>query len=104
MKLLTKANEAAIPALYSQEKNKDPKAVVKFFTPWSNWTWYVLEGKQENGDWLFFGYVVGQDKELGYFTLSELQSVTGPFGLKIERDMYFSPKLLSEIKTYHKDN
>ena len=86
MKLMTKEVESRIPALYSQEKNTNPTVQAKFFTPWSNWTWYVLEGKKENGDWLFFGYVVGQDKELGYFTLNELATVRGPAGLKIERD------------------
>jgi len=35
--------------------------------------------------------------ELGYVSLQELESVTLPFGLKIERDMYFTPdKTLSE--------
>jgi Protein of unknown function (DUF2958) len=104
MKMMTKAVEARIPALYSQEKNPDPTIQVKFFTPWTNWTWYATEGqKQEDGDWLFFGYVVGQEKELGYFTLSELMSVRGPFGLKIERDMHFDPTPLSKIKAYHGD-
>jgi hypothetical protein len=105
MKLMTKAVEARIPALYSQEKNPNPTAQAKFFTPWSNWTWYVLEGeKQEDGDWLFFGYVVGQEKELGYFTLNELASVRGRFNLKIERDMYFNPTPLADIKKLHGDN
>jgi hypothetical protein len=99
MKMMTMAIEAKIPALYSQEKNPNPTAQLKFFTPWSNWTWYVLEGeKQKDGDWLFFGYVVGQEKELGYFRLSELTSVHGPMGLNIERDLYFQPTLLEEIK------
>jgi hypothetical protein len=29
------------------------------------------------------------ESELGYFSLSELESVRGPFGLPIERDVYF---------------
>jgi hypothetical protein len=71
----------------------------KFFTPWSNWTWYVIEF---DGEDLFFGYVVGHDKELGYFRHSELQSIQGPFGLRIERDMYFEPEVLSRVKQFHK--
>lgn len=105
MKMMTKAIEAKIPALYSQEKNPDPIAQAKFFTPWSNWTWYVLEGqKQEDGDWLFFGFVVGHEKELGYFSLNELKSVHGPGifrSLSIERDMWFKPTPLSQIKKIH---
>lgn len=80
--------------LYSQEKNPNPAILVKFFCPWNQWTWYVTEGDlQENGDWLFFGLVEGFEKELGYFLLSELESVKGPGGLKIERDMHFEGNL-----------
>jgi hypothetical protein len=104
MLMMTKEIERRLPALYSQEKVTDPTIQAKYFTPWTKWTWYVLEAeKQENGDFLFFGYVVGDEKELGYFTLSELTSVRGPFGLKIERDLHFRPTPLSEIKKYHKD-
>jgi hypothetical protein len=102
MKLITKAIERTLPKRYSQENNPNPNAVVKFFTPWSNWTWYVLEGeKQEDGDYLFFGYVVGHDSELGYFSLNELMSVRGPVGLKIERDLWFKPTPLNDIKAQH---
>jgi hypothetical protein len=80
--------------LYSQEKNENPKIIVKFFCPWNQWTWYVTEGdEQEDGDWLFFGMVHGEEKELGYFVLSELESITGPGGLKIERDLHFEGNL-----------
>jgi len=90
MKLLTKEIEKKLPKLYSQEHEKNPAIIVKFFCPWNQWTWFSCEGeKQKNGDWLFFGMVHGDDHELGYFLLSELEGVTGPFGLKIERDKYF---------------
>ena len=95
MKLMTKAIEAAMPAMRSTEKLSEDKTniAVKFFTPDAGATWYVLEGeKLEDGDWEFFGFVnLGdpQMAELGYFRLSELESVRGPFGLKIERDRLF---------------
>jgi len=90
MKLLTKEIENKLPKLYSQEHEENPVIIIKFFTPWSNWTWFAYEGeKQKNGDWLFFGMVHGDEHEIGYFSLNELESVTGPFGLKIERDKYF---------------
>ena len=44
MKLLTKQIIDDLPPLYSQENVDDPMVVVKFFCPWSNWTWYVVEG------------------------------------------------------------
>lgn len=50
-------------------------------------------------DYLFFGLVHGFEKEWGYFSLKELESVTGPHGLKIERDLYFEPTKIKDIKT-----
>jgi hypothetical protein len=32
-----------------------------------------------------------------YFLLSELESVRGPFGLPIERDLYFWPQYFKEL-------
>jgi len=104
MQLLTQAIRAQIPALYSQEKNDDPACWIKFFTPDSNWTWYVIEGdaiEEAPEDFRFFGYVVGFDSELGYFTLAELEKARGPLGLAIERDRYFQPAPLSTIKAQH---
>ena len=43
----------------------------------------------DGDDWTFFGLVNLYGEELGYFTLSELQSVKLPFGLSIERDKHF---------------
>jgi len=68
---------------------------VKYFTPDSHRTWYVLEF---DGKDTFFGYVDGDYAELGYFSLSELESIKGPLGLKVERDLYWEPKPLSEVK------
>lgn len=95
MKLLTKEILEKLPKPYTQEeKGLDAVAIVKFFTPDSNWTWYATEF---DGDDLFFGLVDGFEKEIGYFRLSELQSVKGALGLPIERDMYFKPKTLREL-------
>jgi hypothetical protein len=41
--------------------------------------------------------VEGQEKELGYVSLSELEDVRGPMGLPIERDLHWRPKTLEEI-------
>jgi hypothetical protein len=48
-------------------------------------------------DVIFFGLVDGFEKELGYFSLSELSSVRGKSGLKIERDRYFTPTKLADL-------
>ena len=90
---------ASLPPLYSTEDVKDPPVKVKFFVPWNNWTWYVTEGEEvEDDDVRFFGLVDGHERELGYFMLSDLMSVTGPGGLTIERDLSFREQPLSKFK------
>ncbi|MGK0469107.1 DUF2958 domain-containing protein, partial [Clostridium sp.] len=46
--------------------------------------------------------VQGLESELGYFSLEELESVHGPLGLAIERDMSFKPTSFSTIKNNEK--
>lgn len=93
--LLTAAIRRRLPRLYSTENIDDPTVQARFFTPWSNWTWYAIEF---DGEDLFFGLVDGLETELGYFSLSELEAVTGPGGIKIERDRHYNPAKLSTIK------
>ena len=88
-----------IPALYSTEEIKDPLCRIKLFTPDSNWTWYLIE--MDDANELCFGYVVGHEKELGYFTMSELKKLRGTLNLSVERDLGFTPMLLSEVKALH---
>jgi hypothetical protein len=76
MRLLPEELRHRIPPLYATEQETDPMVWVKFFTPWTNWTWYVTE---YDGDNTFFGWVEGQDNEFGYFSLSELESIKGPW-------------------------
>lgn len=103
MKLLTKEIINQLPALYATESIPldEKKVICKFFTPTSNWTWYVCEGSQEGDDFIFFGLVQGFEVEWGNFSLNELQSVKGPLGLGIERDKFFKPCLVSELKAKH---
>jgi DUF2958 family protein len=96
--LLTADLRAQLPRLYAQEKVEDPIVYAKFFTPDSNWTWFVTEGEPDDDDFRFFGYVIGFEREWGYFVLSELETARGPLGLAIERDLYFTPKPFSEVK------
>ena len=96
MELLPKELAEKVPALYAQESlGEDAVAYVKFFDPCSQWTWYATEF---DGEDTFFGMVVGHEVELGYFSLSELQGCRNSLGLPIERDLYFKPKTLRELK------
>src|ERR1035438_3746491 len=97
MELLPEELRQRLPKLYAQEKVPDVVAHAKYFTPDSNWTWFVTEGEEDGDDFRFFGYVIGFEEEWGYFVLSELESVRGPLGLAIERDLYFRPAPFSEV-------
>lgn len=95
VKLITKEIERKLEKtpLYSTERvpTNEKTCIVKFFTPDSNWTWYVVEGERiEGGDWKFYGLVDGFEPEWGYFLLSELQSVRGALRLPVERDRFYS--------------
>lgn len=89
--------KAQIPKLYSQDGNKDAVVYMKLFCPWNQWTWFITEGEEQSGDYIMFGYVIGQEREWGYISMNELKTVTGPGGLKIERDIHFSPKPKSQV-------
>ena len=74
MKLLTKELLKQLPPLYSQENEKDPLVICKFFYPDFSWTWYAIEF---DGNDLFLGCVAGFECELGYFSLAELKANSG---------------------------
>jgi len=83
MKLLTKSieKELAKYPLYSQQsKGEDAEVICKFFSPVGAFTWYVLEGEKQINDYLFFGIVINNqlEREYGYFSLSELESIRLP--------------------------
>jgi len=67
----------------------DFKPVVKLFTPDAQCTWLLTELDPDDG--LAFGLCdLGMgEPELGYVSLTELQSVRGKLGLPVERDLHF---------------
>lgn len=87
-----------IPDLYETEEIPDPICHVKLFTPDSNWTWYITELSRQDHN-LCFGYVIGLESELGYFSLAELEELQTSLGLAVERDESFKPIPLSQIKS-----
>ena len=101
MKLMTKSieKELAKRPFGSTDGKSDVKAVVKYFGG-SAATWLVLEGEKEGNDWCFYGAVTldGYYWEYGYFMLSELEGLRfPPFGLGVERDLYFNRSISDEI-------
>ena len=96
MKLLTKELLKKLPPIgHSIETKEEPQAIVKWFTPDSNWTWYVAEYDPENG--MCWGLVDGFEKEFGFFTIDEIQKLKGPLKLPIERDMWFEKCNLNSL-------
>ena len=91
MQLLTKEILNKIPG--KSEDSLEARVYVKFFHPLLRWTWYASEYDPDSE--LFFGWVKsGIDPsfdELGYWSLSELQSVP-----MIERDLHWNNKVTLE--------
>ncbi|MCQ2103321.1 MAG: DUF2958 domain-containing protein [Fibrobacter sp.] len=88
MQLLTEEIEkkAKMFPLYSQDGKKgDAIVIARYFTPWSNYVWYVLEIEDETA----FGYIVGPEPEFGYFNIIDLQNMkqeVSVFGKPVEMD------------------
>jgi len=93
--LIPEEIKKTIPALYATEEQIDPTIYIKLFL--DGWTWYITEISMD-GD-ICFGYVVSPyGKELGYFSLVELLELKSSLGIGVERDLYFTPITLSEVK------
>ena len=95
MELIPKELKNTIPHLYETEEQKDPIVFVKLFM--DGWTWLITELSIDED--ICFGYVISPfGKELGYFSLDELKSLRGRLGIWVERDFYFKPTPLSQLK------
>ena len=98
MQLMTKELEKRFAKVGSQENEIDPVIIAKFFNPQGSGTWYATE--YDPKDKIFFGYVSifgDWNDEWGSFSLAELESYVGPFGLGIERDLYWTEKKASSV-------
>jgi hypothetical protein len=84
-----------MPALGTEVK----MATVKLFNPTGAGTWYISE--YDPTDRLAFGVSdLGMGcAELGYISMAELVEFRGRLGLPIERDLHFTPRLLSELQS-----
>lgn len=96
MNLVTKEIRDRTPLIDETATSSDPLLTAKFFDPCGSWTWYLIELDTDNDT--AYGYVEGHYNELGYFSIKELESIKRPYGLRIERDVYFEPTPYSTIK------
>lgn len=82
-----------------QGGEENPIVVAKFFNPTGGQTWFATE--YDSKDKIFFGYVSlfnDHNNEWGDFSLDELESWKGQFGLGIERDRFGKEKTIDEWK------
>ena len=97
-KLMPKAIEKSLPQLYSTENELlgDRTAYARYFFPAGAYTAYLLE--YDPKERIGFGAVtMGYGWELGNISLDEMEEVRVR-GLRIERDLYFSPTKLHQIE------
>ena len=98
MKLLTEKLEKRFKEIGSQENDKNPIVIAKFFNPTGAGTWYATE--YDSKEKIFFGYVsiFGDcNDEWGSFSLKELEELKVGFGLNIERDLHFQEQKINKL-------
>jgi len=93
-KLLANGFEHNQKAEGFEEYDLDFQPVVKLFTPAANCTWLLTEIDPEEPDRAFGLCDLGLGSpELGYVSLSEIQSVRDRYGLGVERDRQFRAEM-----------
>ena len=86
MKLLTKE----LTAKLNRAGYAGTKPICKLFVPWGRSTW-LITGMEDD---ILYGYAdlgMGCVEWGSIATVEEMETV-GPYGLRIERDLYWSPK------------
>lgn len=68
---------------------------VRLFNPTGIGTWHVAAYDPDTR--VAWGVAQLQEKEVGSWSMDELTSFRGRFGLPIERDLYGSPKTISAV-------
>lgn len=102
--LLTAALKKKLPALYAQDgKGDDAIIYVKLFCPYSDFTWYITEYSPEENQAFGLTYRDSMGDqcpagELGYICINELETLHRNGLPLVERDLYFSPTRLGDIK------
>ena len=99
--MMTKELSSKIPKLYSQEEVSDPTVVAHYFTPYGRGDWFVIEW---DGEDMMYGLADLGYPELGYFSLSELESAYRGGLPLVERDLYWTPVPLSEVRKTRMDS
>jgi hypothetical protein len=87
MKLLT----AEIKKKLTKAGYANMTPICKLFTPWGRATW-LITGIEDDILYGFADLGHGCVEWGGIASIEEMEAIRGPFGLKIERDLYWTPK------------
>lgn len=98
MKLFTKEVDKQLFAQYPKGSDLENQMVVaKIFNPYGRGVWYLLNSDPNDPDYIW-AIVDLFEPDMGSVSRSELQTVkVPPFGLGLERDIYFTPKPAKEV-------
>jgi hypothetical protein len=98
MKLFTKEVDKQLFAQYPKGSDLENQMVVaKIFNPYGRGVWYLLNSDPQDPDYIW-AIVDLFEPDMGSVSRSELQTVkVPPFGLGLERDIYFTPKPAKEV-------
>lgn len=110
MKLMTAEIAEQLPpyaVIFQDDEWLGPNTIVvaRFFAPVGPATWYVVAGSPDSerhsrydDDFLCYGYATldGENWDWGTISIKELEEVRLPFGLHVERDLFFRPSSLAE--------
>jgi len=89
-----------LPSFGQTSDERDPMARIRLFDAGGSWTWYIIE--YDPKDHVCYGWVCGIEQEFGTFSLSELISLRGPLGLRVERDLHFEPCPISKLPKHER--
>ncbi len=98
--LLTPALRRRFTELGPQDYGDEASEIVAthLFLPGTGWDWFVVAYDEDGGVPQLFCLVRGQEIELGYVTLAELETVRSPLGLAVERDEDWQECSLAEVR------
>lgn len=88
---------AKIPQLGGPENEQDPMVWAKLSSEALGTTWYLIAAQWLDSNAIFYGYIVGWDEALTYFSRSDLELLEVQEGTTIECDSVFTPCHLSEV-------
>ena len=98
--LLTPALRWRFAELGPQDYGDEAREIIAahYFLPDTGWDWWAIAYDQDGGVPQLFCLVRGQEIELGYVALAELETVRSPLGLAVERDEEWQECPLAELR------